>query len=311
MQLRLAVFCAFAVLVSLFRSPAASATESIPTVTFVDGASTIISGANGYLPAAGVRLRQCDIVRTGPQALVQVELEDGGMILLGPDSRFLFGIPHAGEPVVGPNYLLSGWAKIVVPKREKALAYRVNTPYFDLVVDAGAAVIRVAAGGGQYFVEQGEAFALVSAGRAVTRLSVGAGRTYSRKSAQEPGAVTDGVAPDLAKSLPRSLRDTPPTMLARLKALDVEPKPASDDGRADVAEWKKSVPAFRSCFVDVDIRSAQEALQRSGFDIGQIDGVLGPRTETALREFQQRRGLTPSGQLDLDTMRALDVAQRR
>jgi hypothetical protein len=310
-QLRLAVYFAFAAVASLLQPAAASATESAPTVTFVDGTSTIISGPNGYLPAAGVRLRKCDIIRTGPQALVQVELEDGGMIVLGPDSRFLFGLPYAGEPVVGPNYLLSGWAKIVVPKREKALPYRARTPYFDMLIESGAVVMRVSADGGQFFVEQGGAVAQASAGKSVARVNVGAGRTYSRKQGQESGAVTDGVDAVLAKSLPRSLRDTPPSMLARLKDRAVEPKPASDDIQADVAQWKKSVREFRSCFVDVDVRGAQEALQRIGFDVGQVDGVLGPRTQTALREFQQQRGLATTGELDIDTMRALDVAQRR
>jgi len=59
---------ACAVLALLFLSPSVSAQGLIPTITFAEGSGTIISGAHGYLPAAGVRLRQCDIVRTGPRA---------------------------------------------------------------------------------------------------------------------------------------------------------------------------------------------------------------------------------------------------
>ncbi len=311
MRLHSSVCCTIAVLASLLHSSAASARDLVPTVTFVDGRSTIVSGANGYLPAAGVRLRQCDILRTGPQALVQVELEDGGVTLLGPDSRVLFDLPFAGEPVVGPNFLLSGWAKVTVPKRENAPAHRINTPYFDLVIDSGIAVIRIAEDRGQFFLEQGGAVALVSSGRTVARVPVAAGQTYSRKSKQEPGAVTKGVEATLASSLPRTLRDTLPSMLAKSKALDVQPKPAPDHNQADAAELQKSFPQLQPCFADDTVRRAQEALERNGFGVGPIDGVLGPRTQTALREFQQQRGMTRSGELDVETLKALGVAVRR
>jgi peptidoglycan hydrolase-like protein with peptidoglycan-binding domain len=55
------------------------------------------------------------------------------------------------------------------------------------------------------------------------------------------------------------------------------------------------------------VRNVQQALQDKGYDVGPIDGVMGPRTQSALREFQQQQGLTRSGQLDQQTMSALDV----
>ena len=38
-------------------------------------------------------------------------------------------------------------------------------------------------------------------------------------------------------------------------------------------------------------RSLQEALRRAGHDPGQVDGVIGPRTQEALRAYQQEKGL--------------------
>jgi peptidoglycan hydrolase-like protein with peptidoglycan-binding domain len=58
------------------------------------------------------------------------------------------------------------------------------------------------------------------------------------------------------------------------------------------------------------VRNVQQALQDKGFDVGSIDGVMGPRTEAALREFQQRQGLKGSGQLDQETLAALNVDKR-
>jgi hypothetical protein len=55
------------------------------------------------------------------------------------------------------------------------------------------------------------------------------------------------------------------------------------------------------------VRDAQEALRDKGFDVGPIDGIVGPRTQAALREFQQKEGLQASGRLDQQTLAALDV----
>jgi lipoprotein-anchoring transpeptidase ErfK/SrfK len=48
---------------------------------------------------------------------------------------------------------------------------------------------------------------------------------------------------------------------------------------------------------------AQIALSREGLSCGSIDGIRGPQTAAALRAFQERNGLPPSGELD-DTTRA-------
>jgi len=300
---------ALAALASLLLPHAVAAQESAPTVTIVEGRSTIISGAHGLLPASGVRLSQCDIVHTGPQALMQIELEDAGKIVLGPDTRFLSDQPHGGEPVVGPYFMLSGWAKVTVPKRDKAPPYRINTPHFSVIIDAGVVALRIAADGGQFFVEQGNAAALENASG--SRVPVGTGRTFSRKAEQGKSTLTDGVEATFAKGMPSALRDTLPAMLANVKSRVVQPKPAPDYSPANADEWLNADPDLRRCFVDLRVRSAQEALERNGFKVGPVDGVLGPRTQAALREFQQQRGLARSGQLDQETLKALDVADRR
>ncbi len=55
------------------------------------------------------------------------------------------------------------------------------------------------------------------------------------------------------------------------------------------------------------VREVQQALQGKGFDVGPIDGVIGPRTQAALREFQQQHGLKGSGRLDRETLSQLNV----
>jgi hypothetical protein len=56
------------------------------------------------------------------------------------------------------------------------------------------------------------------------------------------------------------------------------------------------------------IREVQRRLQEAGFAPGDIDGVLGPQTRTALRQYQAKHGLPKTGDLDEATLRALKVS---
>ena len=57
------------------------------------------------------------------------------------------------------------------------------------------------------------------------------------------------------------------------------------------------------------IRRAQMALRDAGFEPGSIDGVMGPKTETALLHFQAAQGLPQTGKLDATTQKQLMTAQ--
>ncbi len=56
------------------------------------------------------------------------------------------------------------------------------------------------------------------------------------------------------------------------------------------------------------IRQAQEKLRALGFEIGEAQDVLDPRTIKALQAFQRTRRLTVTGELDTATLRALGLA---
>lgn len=58
---------------------------------------------------------------------------------------------------------------------------------------------------------------------------------------------------------------------------------------------------------DKDVKTAQEALKAKGYDPGPIDGILGPRTSSALRAFQKSEGLSETGHLDSGTRDKLGV----
>jgi peptidoglycan hydrolase-like protein with peptidoglycan-binding domain len=55
------------------------------------------------------------------------------------------------------------------------------------------------------------------------------------------------------------------------------------------------------------VKQAQEKLSAAGHDAGPSDGVMGPKTQAALKEFQQAKGLESSGKLDQETLAALEI----
>jgi lipoprotein-anchoring transpeptidase ErfK/SrfK len=58
-----------------------------------------------------------------------------------------------------------------------------------------------------------------------------------------------------------------------------------------------------------DLFEAQLALARMGISPGSLDGVMGSRTRNALRAFQQRENLNPSGELDPATRQRLRLQE--
>jgi len=287
----------------------AAADDVAPMVTLIEGRSTLASGLHGYIPVPGLQLRQCDIVQTGPKSLVQIEFPDGSRIELGPDSRFVSDVPApiGSAREVGPYFLGSGWLKLTVAKRDNAPPYRINTPYFDLVMNAGVAVLNVG-DGGRFFIEQGSALALDPSGTrgGGARMNVAANETYSRRSADSRPAVVNRADPAFVKSMPPPFRDTLPAMYAKVKGRAAQPRPAPDFDYGAISAWLKTRPELRQCIADDLIRSVQEVLKREGLDVGPIDGILGRRTAAALREFQQLHGLARSGEPDEATLRELN-----
>jgi peptidoglycan hydrolase-like protein with peptidoglycan-binding domain len=59
-----------------------------------------------------------------------------------------------------------------------------------------------------------------------------------------------------------------------------------------------------------EIRHMQIVLKEKGFDIGESDGIFGPKTRQALILFQERNGLQATGRIDVRTTTALGISTR-
>lgn len=60
--------------------------------------------------------------------------------------------------------------------------------------------------------------------------------------------------------------------------------------------------AFASASAPLEV---QRSLSELGYNVGQLDGKLGPKTKQALRKFQKDEGLRATGKLDRKTLAEL------
>lgn len=55
------------------------------------------------------------------------------------------------------------------------------------------------------------------------------------------------------------------------------------------------------------IKQVQEKLNERGYDAGAADGMIGPKTQAAIKEFQQSEGIEATGELNQETLAGLDI----
>ena len=87
-------------------------------------------------------------------------------------------------------------------------------------------------------------------------------------------------------------------------------QPGAGQTGAGAAKAGSSTPMATGGMADAEqVRSIQKALQEKGMDPGPIDGVMGPRTQSALRAYQKDQKLPETGQLDAQTREKLGVSR--
>ena len=118
-----------------------------------------------------------------------------------------------------------------------------------------------------------------------------------------PGTVTPGTtqAPPGATQPTPGTQATPGTIVPGTPIPQTAPPGTAPSGTS-------SLPSLGTGVTTQQVRSAQQALQGSGVNPGPIDGVIGPRTQQAVRDFQKRENLPQTGQLDAATLQKLGIS---
>jgi len=133
------------------------------------------------------------------------------------------------------------------------------------------------------------------------------------------GVVTlQGQLPSIMESARASqmAREVPGVRAVRNDTTYDSPKASLDTDRrgARAASMRKgSTTTDRplAAKVQPDVRAAQEKLRDKGYDPGPIDGIWGPRTAAAVREYQRKEKMTVTNRLDTETLGKLEVAPKR
>jgi peptidoglycan hydrolase-like protein with peptidoglycan-binding domain len=68
------------------------------------------------------------------------------------------------------------------------------------------------------------------------------------------------------------------------------------------------LPTFSVPSYDMSVASAQNALKALGYNPGPVDGVFGPATAAALKQFQTAQNLPQTAVIDANTVQALLAA---
>lgn len=120
------------------------------TVEYLDG------GAPPQALAAGARLADGQIVRTGSQSSAVIEFKDGSRVLLGPDSQVALQelrVQRGGGATSSTVRLDKGDAEASVPPGQVRPRFRVRTPVLDLGVRGTEFRARVDAAGAKATAE--------------------------------------------------------------------------------------------------------------------------------------------------------------
>ena len=94
---------------------------------------------------------------------------------------------------------------------------------------------------------------------------------------------------------------------ARQKATSWQPQPldARANGTNMPQDWVEKSNGSASIDMDKAIRNIQAILNRSGYDAGQPDGLMGRKTLAAIKAFQRQNGLPDDGNISEALVRKL------
>jgi hypothetical protein len=232
--------------------------QEVGTLTLLkDTPLHVIRGVSMLQGVEGMRLRQGDILETGPAPTAQAQLEfTGGPILeLGPSTQVLLLSQTA---TAAETALLTGWLK----GETTSGLYRYATPLVTASTKGGNVLLHITTDTAEVFVERGTAS--VGVGSAATPSSNE--KIFFTRKAGKPMATAGRPSGEFIGAMPVSFRDEFPSRLARFAgAKPPVPKSDHDVSYAEIERWLTSswgrglVARFKPRIQDSAFRQAIEA----------------------------------------------------
>lgn len=137
----------------------------------------------------------------------------------------------------------------------------------------------------------------IAAGIVLISVGYGMGRRAGAQSSNPQSVLSPAGAPP-------AIQIEPIQPQAELAAITVTPTPAPTASKEETASTAS--PAVPPLEDSARVREVQQALKAAGFDPGPVDGKMGHRTQTAVRDFQRSQGLEPDGKVGPKTWAKLE-----
>jgi hypothetical protein len=230
--------------------------QEVGTVTLVEGSLRLIRGVAVLQGAAGVRLRQGDIIESSETGFAQLEFIGGAIAALGPSTRLFLLRPAPTHPFDSTGrkstsaelIVLRGWLKGETNSSLGSYCYA--SPVL-AATTSGTIVMHAAAEGADVFVETGsaEVSEISREGTLGHTASANAGQFLSRQAAKDI-AAGPRPKPTFLESMPRPFRDTLPSRMSIFSGHSVLAEPAHQVSYAEVQPWLTMGKAWRKGFVE-------------------------------------------------------------
>lgn len=267
----------------------APAFAGVGVVTQAAGAVQLLR-ADAYVAAEpGVEIEEQDIVETGADASAQIDMEDGTVLKLGPDSRLAVSEYRLGadKGVLAAGLdLLSGWLRFAVAKLKPDSSYNIHTPVLTIGVRGTEGAIEADNDAGGLHLEEGEV--QVSAADApgaasATPVRVAAGEYIQRRRGQAFQRQQQ-PPPEFLKKLPPGLQQKLQHRAHELRARGLPPRVIRRINQEDAQRLLQRHPHMR------------ERLQQRFQPLtapGARPGAMTPREQFKERRMLQRQHEPP------------------
>jgi outer membrane biosynthesis protein TonB len=125
-------------------------------------------------------------------------------------------------------------------------------------------------------------------------------RIEAPESEPEPAGVETPEPPEGKAAEPAETLLPPPDTETEIETEAPTAVATDQKAASDAKEIVKPTPA--------EVRKIQQGLLDAGFNPGPVDGLIGPKTMTALESFQKQKGLDV-GHITKETLQALGIAR--
>lgn len=234
-------FCAL-MLVGYFTQASPPATRLTGLVSIADGGPFIvIRGDEVRQGSKGIRLTAGDIVETGADAFLVVELQGGSLVGIGPSSAvYLLPRPDSATLVIQ-----KGWLK--ADSRDETIS--VLGPHAGIQSRRAVVILQAAEHSDALFDEQGTGTLLLRDAAATHSGKQTNPSQFFMRESRSDAILLPHPSPEFLAKMPVAFRDSLPEKLAAQLPSPVEPKLVRKVSYLDIQSWLTLPPDWRAGFI--------------------------------------------------------------